>query len=46
MKCCAITLELADGYFCINASSYGPKVKRGRPKHGESLQDELPFLSF
>jgi hypothetical protein len=45
-KCCAITLALANGYFCINVSSSGPKVKRDRPKRGESLQDKLPFLSF
>jgi hypothetical protein len=26
--------------------SCGPKVKKGRPDHGESLRDKSPFLNF
>jgi hypothetical protein len=41
-----ITLALANGYFCTNASGCGPKVKRGRPERGESLQHKLLLLNF
>jgi hypothetical protein len=45
-KCCAITLALANGYFCINASSCDLKVKTGRRERGKSMQDKSPFLNF
>jgi hypothetical protein len=45
-KCCAIALALSNVYLCINASSCGPRVERGHPECGESLQDKSPFLNF
>jgi hypothetical protein len=38
--------DAANGYFCIDASSRNPKVKRGRPERGESLQGKSPLLNF